>query len=83
MYDIGTGVFQCSPTVHVMLHPAHNPFIAQSLQGTVGAVPISVNLSLLHSRAPLPLGPFTTPVFLDYILASGAHPNIHLLSRDS
>jgi len=71
MYNDATGTFECAPTVHVSLHLAQNPSLSNPLLRNNPFSSISLNLSLSHGRASLPLGPFTRPADLDYVLASG------------
>jgi hypothetical protein len=59
--------------VRVTLHSAHNPFITQLLEENANVTLISVNLSLSHIRSQVPLGPFPSPTFLDYVLGSGKY----------
>jgi hypothetical protein len=74
MYNDATGTFECAPTVHVSLHLAQNPSLSNPLLRNNPFSSISLNLSLSHGRASLPLGPFTRPAVLDYVLASGQNP---------
>ena len=71
MYDAISGTFKCAPIVHATIHPAHNPSIALLMQALISRTPVSLNLSLYNKRSPLPLGPFSRPIFLEYVIASG------------
>jgi hypothetical protein len=75
MYDTATGTFKCAPIVYVTIHPVQNPSIALLVEGLATHAPIFLNLSLSDNRSPLPLGPFSRPVFLDYFIASGGYPS--------
>ena len=72
---MASGSFKCAAAVQVTIHPAHNPSMALPVRGS-NQTPVSLNVSLSHPRAPLPLGPFLPPIFLDYVVASGGRSYI-------